>query len=123
MFSERQIKSAQVIQTKYVSSLSKANVFLLSFSPMSNNLNFPHTTGVYCVDQIDLSYIFYFSVEGEINPYLYEVEVPIVDQEQCKSYYAPDLITDDMMCAGLPEGGKDSCQVRIEIIIKEVLKR
>ena len=56
------------------------------------------------------------TVEGAINPYLFEVEVPIVDQEQCKSYYAPDLITDDMMCAGLTEGGKDACQVSIDEI-------
>ena len=39
------------------------------------------------------------------------MEVPITDQDQCKNNLAPDPITDKMMCAGLPEGGKDACQV------------
>lgn len=39
---------------------------------------------------------------------LYEVEVPIVSNEACKTSY-PSL-TDNMLCAGLPQGGKDSCQ-------------
>ncbi|XP_053469976.1 serine protease 33-like [Ictalurus furcatus] len=52
---------------------------------------------------------------GDINsdvslPYpetLQEVQVPIVSNKDCaKSYF----ITNNMMCAGLTEGGKDSCQ-------------
>ncbi|XP_022095590.1 uncharacterized protein LOC110981891 isoform X2 [Acanthaster planci] len=42
---------------------------------------------------------------------LLEVSVPIVDQE-CKSAYNAHniIITDNMVCAGKSDGGKDSCQ-------------
>merc|ERR1711962_738923 len=36
------------------------------------------------------------------------VAVPTVTNEQCNTAY--NGITDSMICAGLPEGGKDSCQ-------------
>ncbi|KAK3520228.1 hypothetical protein QTP70_019507 [Hemibagrus guttatus] len=39
---------------------------------------------------------------------LQEVQVPIVSNSVCAESY-PDL-TDNMMCAGLAQGGKDSCQ-------------
>jgi len=43
---------------------------------------------------------------------LHEVSVPLVDSTQCKNYYTNtgSTITDNMICAGLKEGGKDSCQ-------------
>ncbi|XP_017158915.1 prostasin-like, partial [Poecilia reticulata] len=41
---------------------------------------------------------------------LMEVEVPVVGNSQCKCSYGDSAITDNMMCAGLLEGGKDSCQ-------------
>uniref|UniRef100_A0A3Q2NW04 Zgc:100868 n=1 Tax=Fundulus heteroclitus TaxID=8078 RepID=A0A3Q2NW04_FUNHE len=41
---------------------------------------------------------------------LMEVEVPVVGNSQCKSCYGESSITDNMICAGLLEGGKDSCQ-------------
>jgi secreted trypsin-like serine protease len=42
---------------------------------------------------------------------LYEVQVPIVDQSTCEFVYGSigDDITGNMLCAGLPQGGKDSC--------------
>nr|XP_014348224.1 PREDICTED: mannan-binding lectin serine protease 1 isoform X3 [Latimeria chalumnae] len=43
---------------------------------------------------------------------LMEIEIPIVDLNVCRETYA-NLglrITDDMMCAGEKEGGKDACQ-------------
>lgn len=36
------------------------------------------------------------------------VVVPIVDQKVCKRAY-PFLLTNEMICAGLAAGGKDSC--------------
>ncbi|XP_063961475.1 uncharacterized protein LOC129269155 [Lytechinus pictus] len=40
---------------------------------------------------------------------LYEVTVPIYDQHECNVSYSGD-ITDNMICAGVAEGGIDSCQ-------------
>ena len=42
---------------------------------------------------------------------LYEVQVPIVDQSACEFAYGAigQSITGNMLCAGLPQGGKDSC--------------
>lgn len=42
---------------------------------------------------------------------LNKVEIPLVTKEACNSSTAYNGdITDHMICAGLPEGGKDSCQ-------------
>uniref|UniRef100_A0A673K072 Zgc:165423 n=1 Tax=Sinocyclocheilus rhinocerous TaxID=307959 RepID=A0A673K072_9TELE len=42
---------------------------------------------------------------------LQEVDVPVVGNSKCNCLYE-ELITDNMMCAGPLEGGKDSCQYR-----------
>jgi secreted trypsin-like serine protease len=51
---------------------------------------------------------------GGTTPRLMEVEVTAQDQEVCEDNYqavAPGIrITQNMWCAGVPEGGKDSCQ-------------
>uniref|UniRef100_A0A3Q2Q234 Peptidase S1 domain-containing protein n=1 Tax=Fundulus heteroclitus TaxID=8078 RepID=A0A3Q2Q234_FUNHE len=41
---------------------------------------------------------------------LMEVEVPVVGNRRCKCSYGVSTITDNMICAGFTEGGKDSCQ-------------
>ncbi|KAI2666138.1 Polyserase-2 [Labeo rohita] len=41
---------------------------------------------------------------------LQEVQVPIVGNRQCKCLNGVSKITDNMICAGLLQGGKDSCQ-------------
>ncbi|XP_026021878.1 transmembrane protease serine 9-like [Astatotilapia calliptera] len=41
---------------------------------------------------------------------LMEVEVPVVGNRQCNCNYGVGSITDNMICAGLSAGGKDSCQ-------------
>ncbi|XP_015237157.1 PREDICTED: transmembrane protease serine 9-like isoform X2 [Cyprinodon variegatus] len=41
---------------------------------------------------------------------LMEVTVPVVGNRQCKCNYGERTITENMICAGLQEGGKDSCQ-------------
>jgi hypothetical protein len=41
---------------------------------------------------------------------LMQVEIPVVAEEECKSAYPGSRMDRRMICAGLPEGGKDSCQ-------------
>lgn len=51
------------------------------------------------------------STTGELSQILREVEVPILSNEDCrKTAYGKRRISDNMLCAGHPEGGKDSCQ-------------
>lgn len=53
-----------------------------------------------------------FPEGGSISETLQEVSVPIMSNAQCrKTGYGEKRITDNMLCAGIPEGGKDSCQV------------
>uniref|UniRef100_A0A3P9P690 Peptidase S1 domain-containing protein n=1 Tax=Poecilia reticulata TaxID=8081 RepID=A0A3P9P690_POERE len=40
---------------------------------------------------------------------LQEAEIPVVSNSQCSTSY--DSITSNMICAGLTEGGRDTCQV------------
>ncbi|KAF2888949.1 hypothetical protein ILUMI_17224, partial [Ignelater luminosus] len=51
-----------------------------------------------------------YLTEGSSSPtQLQAVTVPIVDRNECNVSYS-GMITDRMICAGVPEGGKDSCQ-------------
>ncbi|KAJ8402582.1 hypothetical protein AAFF_G00366650 [Aldrovandia affinis] len=47
---------------------------------------------------------------GSLANILQEVEVPVVGRRQCNCFYGLNSITDNMICAGLLEGGRDSCQ-------------
>ncbi|XP_065133809.2 trypsin-like isoform X1 [Paramisgurnus dabryanus] len=46
---------------------------------------------------------------NQLPTILQEVDIPIVSESSCQNAYGPD-ITDNMICAGLSQGGKDSCQ-------------
>ncbi|KAH6872343.1 hypothetical protein J4E91_009126 [Alternaria rosae] len=49
--------------------------------------------------------------EGGSSPAaLQKVTVPIVSRASCRSSYGTSAITTNMICAGFPQGGKDSCQ-------------
>ncbi|CAG2057579.1 unnamed protein product [Timema podura] len=48
---------------------------------------------------------------GPVSQVLNEVRVPIMSNDDCKkSDYGERRITENMMCAGYPDGKKDSCQ-------------
>lgn len=49
---------------------------------------------------------------GTVSDVLRQVEIPLVDLATCRQSYGifTDEITDNMLCAGLRAGGKDSCQ-------------
>ncbi len=41
---------------------------------------------------------------------LRQVDVPLIPLAQCQTYPQYEDVTDNQLCAGLPQGGKDSCQ-------------
>lgn len=47
-----------------------------------------------------------------------EVQVPVLNREVCNLWitYKELNVTDGMICAGYPDGGKDACQVSLEIL-------
>lgn len=47
---------------------------------------------------------------GPISQQLQRVRVDIVNREDCAKSYAGFAITQRMICAGVPQGGKDACQ-------------
>ncbi|XP_065169721.1 trypsin-7-like [Atheta coriaria] len=47
---------------------------------------------------------------GYVSDQLQSVTVQIVSREDCNDQYGSGSITDRMICAGVPEGGKDACQ-------------
>ncbi len=49
------------------------------------------------------------SESGSVSKVLMKVSVPLVSKEACEAAY-PGSLSETMVCAGYPEGGKDSCQ-------------
>ncbi|XP_076228713.1 uncharacterized protein LOC116431886 isoform X2 [Nomia melanderi] len=49
---------------------------------------------------------------SEYEPAVNEVQVPVLNREICNSWFASreSNVTDGMICAGYPDGGKDACQ-------------
>ncbi|KAF5299446.1 hypothetical protein FQR65_LT01026 [Abscondita terminalis] len=47
---------------------------------------------------------------GSVSNKLREVRVPILSHEDCRRTGYGDRVTDKMLCAGFPQGSKDSCQ-------------
>lgn len=42
-----------------------------------------------------------------------EVQVPILNRDLCNDWLETLNVTEGMICAGYPEGGKDACQVKM----------
>lgn len=42
---------------------------------------------------------------------LQDAQVPIIGRTKCDNLLGPGVITNNMICAGFLEGGKDTCQV------------
>ncbi|XP_015745547.2 plasma kallikrein isoform X1 [Python bivittatus] len=52
----------------------------------------------------------YTKERGTIEDTLQKVKIPIMPNAECQFQYPEHRITDKMLCAGYPEGGKDACQ-------------
>lgn len=59
-------------------------------------------------------------IGGYQSDILQKVDVPILDNRDCQEWFRKGeknvVIVDTCMCAGLEEGGKDACQVCVNII-------
>lgn len=59
-----------------------------------------------------------FVVDGFISNVVQHVQVPVISKHMCNFLYQKISskirihISNDMLCAGLQQGGKDACQVR-----------
>ncbi|XP_071107048.1 trypsin-like [Haliotis cracherodii] len=51
------------------------------------------------------------SVESAPSDMLQVVEKPVMSQQTCESIYGTDYHNSSMLCAGYPQGGKDSCRL------------
>lgn len=53
-----------------------------------------------------------------------DVQLPVVDNEDCKRAFSNKRasIDDRVLCAGFKTGGKDACQVFIDILNSQFLK-
>ncbi|XP_021944195.1 trypsin-1 [Folsomia candida] len=47
---------------------------------------------------------------GSLSNILQWVELPVVDDATCQGNYPEEVILPSMLCAGFPQGGRDSCQ-------------
>lgn len=47
---------------------------------------------------------------GTDSQYLLKVDLPLTSDDTCGKAYGKEFNKDAMVCAGLPDGGKDSCQ-------------
>ena len=49
----------------------------------------------------------------KVSQYLMEVDLPIIGNRECEEIYSAEKepIFKEQICAGYPEGGKDTCQV------------
>lgn len=47
---------------------------------------------------------------GDPSKDLMLIEIPLIDQQDCRKYHKAEEITERMFCAGVENGGKDACQ-------------
>lgn len=65
----------------------------------------------------------YCYTEGQGSNVLMQVQVPVVSTTQCRRAYGQSTvaINDQTVCAGYPQGGRDSCQVSMNFHISLII--
>nr|NP_001299069.1 uncharacterized protein LOC106122582 precursor [Papilio xuthus]BAM17909.1 oviductin [Papilio xuthus] len=75
--------------------------------------------GTVCLPEAGLSYSGYNATVagwgtteegGSVSNVLREVTVPIISNSECRMTNYKERITENMLCAGIDDGGKDACQ-------------
>ncbi|XP_064482507.1 transmembrane protease serine 9-like [Ornithodoros turicata] len=113
----RRVSSSRIIRhPKYnIHVHSDYDVALIPLSkPLQLNKN-PHIAPI-CLPEEDDEFVDVMCTatgwgrtdSGVESDVLYKVDVPVWRDEDCRRSYT-DEITESMMCAGYPDGGKDSC--------------
>ena len=98
----------------YDPSTSDSDIALLELvDNASSHTPIPYVTGSNPYDGVDATAIGWgnTSATGKIYPEkLQQVTLPVVTNAVCNDAYGDNQITDNMLCAGFSDGGKDSCQ-------------
>ncbi|XP_046721882.1 tryptase-like isoform X2 [Silurus meridionalis] len=89
-----------------LSSPVKINDYVRPVCLATNNSSFPAGTNVWVTGFGQIS----SGVNLPSPQTLQEVQLLIVSNSDCANTYGAVSITDNMLCAGLTQGGKDSCQ-------------
>lgn len=71
-----------------------------------NEINIPTDSTI--VESITAGWGYTREGSWKLSDILQKVTVPLISKETCMKSYSG--VTDQMICAGLPQGGKDSCQ-------------
>lgn len=60
---------------------------------------------------------------SEYEPAINEVQVPVLHRDICNAWMEHQglNVTEGMICAGYPEGGKDACQVNNDLFLIFIL--
>jgi hypothetical protein len=68
---------------------------------------------LYCSILYYINFLFVLQFGGPSSDTLLQVTVPTLSDEECIEAYADIFVLrPEMLCAGLPEGGADACEVR-----------
>lgn len=52
-------------------------------------------------------------IDGEASSVQRQVSFPVWSNEECKRIYRPYYFEENYICAGIRNGGKDACQVKL----------
>ncbi|KAL7393378.1 hypothetical protein ABVT39_009947 [Epinephelus coioides] len=81
----------------------------ITFSSSIMPICLPAEGATYMTGEMGLVSGFGRTGQGTPMGKLWYVQLPVVDQETCSNSISSRSLSDNMFCAGVPEGGKDAC--------------